>query len=54
MGGCFSNEKKTNIDQSRIKIEVTNSTDPNKSHLQSPPVRAINEQSTIKIIVPED
>lgn len=47
MGGCLSNEKKQITDQSRVKIEVTNSTDPNKSHLQSPPVRAIKEQSTI-------
>ena len=47
MGGCITNERKDKQDQSRVNMEVTNSTNPNKSNIISCPPRLNRDQSAI-------
>lgn len=51
MGGCMSEERNTKTDQSRINIQVSNSTNPNKSQLGPEKQNGLT-QSNIAINIP--
>ena len=53
MGGCMSEDRKPKTDQSRVNIQVSNSTNPNKSQVEQEGRNAIT-QSNIAINIPED